>query len=125
MDVTGKVKKVFDTQTFDSGFRKRELIVTTEEQYPQPIKIEFLQDNIELLNNLKEGDFVKVSINLRGREWTNKEGVIGYFNSIVGWRLEKMVAQDKTAATTELPPKPPGDMVNDNTVDEEMDDLPF
>jgi len=125
MDVTGKVKKVFDTQTFDSGFRKRELIVTTEEQYPQPIKIEFLQDNIELLNSLKEGDFVKVSINLRGREWTNKEGVTGYFNSIVGWRLEKMVAQDKTAATTELPPKPQVDMGNDNTVDEEMDDLPF
>jgi len=89
MEVTGKVKKVFETQTFDSGFRKREMVVTTEEQYPQHISIEFLQDMVDLLNGLEEGSNVKVFINLRGREWTNQEGVTRYFNSIVGWRLEK------------------------------------
>jgi len=89
MEVTGKVKKVFDLMTFESGFRKRELIVTTEEQYPQDISIEFLQDKVDLLNDLQEGEGVKVNINLRGREHTNKEGVTRYYNSIVGWRLEK------------------------------------
>jgi len=89
MEVTGKVKKVFETQTFDSGFRKREMVVTTEEQYPQHISIEFLQDMVDLLNGLEEGSNVKVFINLRGREWINQEGVTRYFNSIVGWKLEK------------------------------------
>ena len=54
-----------------------------------------------------------------------RKGLPVILNSIVGWRLEKMVAQDKGATTSELPPKTPSDMGNDNTVDEEMDDLPF
>ena len=51
MEVQGTVKLINDTQTFGSnGFRKRELVVTTEEQYPQHIMIEFVQDKTDLLN---------------------------------------------------------------------------
>jgi hypothetical protein len=49
--------------------KKRELVVTTEEQYPQHIMIEFTQDKCDLLNNYSVGETVKVGINLRGREW--------------------------------------------------------
>jgi len=42
MELQGTVKKIFETQTFASGFQKRELILLTQEQYPQPISIEFL-----------------------------------------------------------------------------------
>ena len=70
MEVEGKVQLVGETQTFGSnGFRKRELVITTEEQYPQHLMIEFVQDKTELLNNFAPGQDVKVSINLRGREW--------------------------------------------------------
>lgn len=123
MEVTGRVKKIFETQTFDSGFRKRELIVTTEEQYPQHISIEFLQDKVDLLNDIIEGAAVKVSINLRGREWTNPEGVTRYFNSIVGWRLEKLDGQS-TSAPVDMPAVPPVDMSSDSK-GEDFDDLPF
>ena len=61
-----------------------------QEQYPQPINIEFLQEKSDLLNTLKEGDKVKVAINLRGREWTSPQGEVKYFNSITGWRVEKL-----------------------------------
>ena len=82
MEVIGKVKLIGDVQTFGSaGFRKRELVVTTDEQYPQMIMIEFLQDKVDLLNNYKVGQDVKVSINLRGREWINPQGEAKYFNS--------------------------------------------
>lgn len=87
--VKGKVKKVFDTQTFDSGFKKRELVITTGEQYPQDIIIEFAQDKCDLLNGLKEGQVVNVGINLIGREWVSNEGVTRYFNTIQGWKIEK------------------------------------
>ena len=70
MEVEGKVKLVGETQTFGSnGFRKRELVITTEEQYPQHIMIEFVQDKTDLLNSYAPGQDVKVSKNLRGREW--------------------------------------------------------
>ena len=67
MEVIGKVKLMGETQTFGSnGFRKRELVVTTDEQYPQMIMIEFVQDKCDLLNSYSVGQDVKVSINLRG-----------------------------------------------------------
>lgn len=89
MELNGTVKKLTEAQTFASGFQKREMVIVTDEQYPQPISIEFLQDNVHLLNTVKEGDKVKVGINLRGREWVSPQGETKYFNSIVGWRIEK------------------------------------
>ena len=65
MELQGTVKKIFDAQTFASGFQKREMVILTQEQYPQPINIEFLSDKIGLLDNLKEGENVKVGINIR------------------------------------------------------------
>ena len=80
-----------ETKAFGAnGFRKREMVITTDEQYPQHIMIEFTQDKCDLLNNYKPGEPVKVSINLRGREWVNPQGETKYFNSIQGWRIEKM-----------------------------------
>ena len=126
MEVQGKVKMVGETQTFgNNGFRKRELVVTTEEQYPQHIMIEFVQDKSELLNNYAAGQDVKVSINLRGREWTNPQGEVKYFNSIQGWRIESL--QPAQAEGAAIPPVPPAEAFApaDNLNEEEHDDLPF
>ena len=91
MEVPGIIKIKGETQTIGAkGFRKRELVVTTEDQYPQMIMIEFVQDKCDLLDDYKVGDNVKVSINLRGREWINPQGEAKYFNSIQGWRVEKL-----------------------------------
>jgi len=55
MQVTGKIKLINETQTFGaSGFRKRELVLTTDEQYPQMLMIEFVQDKVDILNNYKK-----------------------------------------------------------------------
>ena len=125
MEVIGKIKLINDTQTFgSSGFRKRELVVTTDEQYPQMIMIEFVQDKCDLLNSYAVGQDVKVSINLRGREWINPEGQAKYFNSIQGWRIEKLAAQ---APAGNVPPMPAADAFEPatNFNEEEHDDLPF
>ena len=120
MEISGRIKKIFEEQTFASGFRKKELVVTTQEQYPQDILVEFTQDKIELLNPLAVGDEVKISINIRGREWINPEGVAKYFNSISGWRIEKM---GNTMANNQYAEMPP--IGNDDTTSSEPDDLPF
>ena len=124
MEVQGKIKMIDETKTYGSnGFRKRELVVTTEEQYPQHIMIEFVQDKTELLNNFQVGQNVKVSINLRGREWVNPQGETKYFNSIQGWRLENM----DQAVSNDMPPMPPADAFEPATdfKEEDHDDLPF
>ncbi|KAA1243758.1 DUF3127 domain-containing protein [Aquimarina sp. RZ0] len=124
MEVQGKVKMVGETQTFgNNGFRKREIVVTTEEQYPQHIMVEFVQDKCDLLNSFQVGQDVKISINLRGREWVNPQGETKYFNSIQGWRIENLQA----AAPSGPSPVPPADAFEPATdlKEEDHDDLPF
>ncbi len=113
-----------ETKTYGSnGFRKREMVLTTQEQYPQHILVEFVQDKTGLLDNFKEGQVVKVSINLRGREWTNPQGETKYFNSIQGWRIETL----QPTGSDEIPPVPPMDAFEpvDELNEEDQDDLPF
>ncbi|WP_396633114.1 DUF3127 domain-containing protein [Maribacter sp. R86514] len=124
MEIEGKVKLIGETQTFGSnGFRKRELVVTTDEQYPQHIMVEFVQDKCDLLNSYNVGQDVKVSINLRGREWTNPQGQVKYFNSIQGWRIEG----SPQAGAAGMPPVAPMEAFEpaDNLNEEDHDDLPF
>ena len=125
MEVQGRIKMIGDTQTVGSGgFRKRELVVTTDEQYPQHILVEFVQDKTDLLNNYKVGQQVKVSINLRGREWVNPQGETRYFNAIQGWRVE---ALQNESSNSNLPPMPPMDAFEPagNLNEDDHDDLPF
>lgn len=125
MEIQGTIKHIEQTKTVGSGgFRKRELIVTTDEQYPQHLMIEFVQDKTDLLDAYKVGQPVKVSINLRGREWTNPQGEVKYFNSIQGWRMESL---QPAGTDSGLPPVPPLDAFEpaDNLREEDHDDLPF
>ena len=124
MEVTGKIKWIDETKIYgNNGFRKREVVITTEEQYPQQILIEFIQDKCELLNNYQVGQNVKIGINLRGREWTNPEGETKYFNSIQGWRIDAL----ENDSSTEIPPMPPPTSFEpaEGDANEVDDDLPF
>jgi uncharacterized protein Veg len=124
MEVQGKVKMIGETQTFGSnGFRKREIVVTTEEQYPQHIMVEFVQDKTDLLNSYQVGQNVKISINLRGREWVNPQGETKYFNSIQGWRIENLQGATPEGAPS-VPPTEAFEPATD-LKEEDHDDLPF
>ena len=124
MEIQGKVKVVGETKTFgNNGFQKRELVVTTEEQYPQHLMVEFVQDKTSLLDAYNVGDSVKVGINLRGREWQSPQGETKYFNSIAGWRIEKLGANPHQGAP-EVPPFDEYEPIS-NSKDEDHDDLPF
>lgn len=124
MEVLGRVKMIGNVQQVSATFKKREMVVTTEEQYPQHIMIEFTQDKTDLLNQYNIGEQVRVSINLRGREWTNPQGETKYFNSIQGWRIERLQTE---TPTNQMPPMPAADAFEPatNFNEEEHDDLPF
>ena len=128
MEIQGKIKLIKEVQEISPTFKKRELILTTDEQYPQTLSVEFIQDKTDLLNNFEVNQSVKVGINLRGREWENPETKeLKYFNSIQGWRIDLL--DSRTSASNEdLPPLDslsPFEPADDNDDNQELDDLPF
>jgi len=123
MEITGKIKQIDETKEYGSnGFQKRELVITTEEQYPQHILIEFVQDKCSILNAYNVGQRIKVGINIRGREWQSPQGEVKYFNSIQGWRIESLDDQVMDSAPADLPMEPDSSSPADDLTE---DDLPF
>ena len=82
-EMEGTVKLVEATQTFASGFSKREFVITSEDKYPQDIKFECTKEKIELLEKVREGDKVKVSFNIRGNEYNGR-----YYVNLQAWRID-------------------------------------
>jgi hypothetical protein len=121
MEVSGKVKVVNATQEVSATFKKRELVVTTNEQYPQHISIEFSQDKCDLLNGLNIGQEVTVHINLRGREWVNPQGETKYFNQIQGWKVDKVQSEAPS-----FEPKQQNEIpINLENIEQDDSGLPF
>ncbi|MBC2600729.1 DUF3127 domain-containing protein [Puniceicoccus vermicola] len=109
-ELEGKVKEVFDEQTFGSGFRKREFVVTVEDgKYPQDIKFECVQDKIQQLDNVSADDTVKVKFDIRGREWKGN-----YFVNLSAWQVNSVSGGDSAP-----------DSIEPASQDEPPDDIPF
>ena len=84
MEVKGKVKVVNATEEVGTkGFKKRLLVVETEETYQQSIPVEFVQDKCNLLDSIQVGQDVTVQINLRGSEYNGR-----YYVQLQGWKIE-------------------------------------
>ena len=126
MEVSGRIKVINPEIQVSATFKKRELVVSTEEQYPQHILVNFVQDKCDILNSYKVGEQVKVGINLRGREWVSPAGETKYFNDIQGWKVDRM-ASEAPAQNQAMPPVPPAEAFAPatNFKEEEHDDLPF
>jgi hypothetical protein len=112
LKINGKVKVIMEQQSWDSGFTKREFVITTSEQYPQDVKLEFIKDKCSLLDGLSDGDDVEVSFNVRGNEYNGK-----YYVNLQAWRLNKVGSE---ASGNPSAPAPDFEPVGD-----EDDDLPF
>lgn len=85
--IQGKITEIKDEQIITPSFKKREFVVTTNEQYPQDVLLEFTQDKCDELNKANIGQDVKVEFNLRGRKWVNPDGESKYFNTLQAWRI--------------------------------------
>jgi len=127
MELNGTIKKIEETKSIGtSNFKKRDLVIETKEQYPQSILVSFHQDKCDILNNYKKCDEVKIGINLRGREWVNKDSEVKYFNEIVGWKINK--ANETTPTNENLSTEEAKERLLDQQnldVENNVDDLPF
>lgn len=82
-EATGKIKVILDTQTFPSGFTKREFVVTIGDfQYPQEVKFELIKDKCSWLDNFEQDQEVTVSFDIRGNEFKGK-----YYVNLNCWKI--------------------------------------
>ncbi len=108
MEVTGVIKVIGEVETFDSGFSKRQVVITTSEQYPQDLAFEFFKDKTSALDSFKIGDKVTIAFNLRGSEYRGK-----YYVNLNGWKINADVTVPAQGA------QPNSDIGEDES------DLPF
>jgi len=111
-DFKGEVVYVTPTTTVSDKFKKRDITLKSQDEYPQYITFQLVQDKCDLANNLKPGDVVELKYNLRGRRWEAQDGTIKYFNTIEAWTMSL------SSAVTPI-------VQNKSKKNEDTDDLPF
>jgi hypothetical protein len=111
----GEVVFIAPTTTVSDKFKKREVTLKSDGDYPQYVTFQLTQDKCDLANNLNNGDVVNVKYNLRGRKWEAQDGTIKYFNTIEAWTMSLSSFQDKGAV----------EYLKKKMDLEENDDLPF
>ncbi|MBL0023760.1 MAG: DUF3127 domain-containing protein [Saprospiraceae bacterium] len=124
-EIEGNLHKKYDTESKSSSFQTREFVISTEGTYPQYVKFQLTQDKCGLLDTFIEGEKIKVSFDLRGREWQGK-----YFTNLNAWKIEKAasVSQGFQTASADPPIPPVFDESNDfgtGGLPADFDDLPF
>lgn len=124
----GRIKFIGENPV-NEGFRKREFVLVTDEQYPQMVKFELQNDKVNLISPFFVGEEVRINFNIRGREWIDSTGKTVYFTSFVCWRIQKVeggyvVPKDDSSPHVQHNYNfPPSNEVFGS--DDEHDDLPF
>ena len=111
LQVTGKIVVIEPTNVVSDKFKKREFILSIEENingniYTNYAKMQLVQQKCDMMDKFKEGDNVTVSFNIKGNKW-EKDGKVNYITNLDAWKIEN-------AATPSAPTQAP-----------ENDDLPF
>jgi hypothetical protein len=126
-EVSGKIKVINDTQSFPSGFTKREFVVTTaHDKYPQDLKFEIVKDKCPLLDAFEVGQDVQVSFDIRGNEYNGK-----YFVNLSCWKIQAADGSAQSAGAPRQGPRAQAggggepDMADLRKDDDFDDDVPF
>ncbi|MEY3051408.1 MAG: hypothetical protein RLY31_1193 [Bacteroidota bacterium] len=124
-EVEGKLIKKYDTEQKTASFQSREFVIEVPDgSYPQFVKFQLVQDRCALLDSFQENEMMKVSFDLRGREWQGK-----YFTNLNAWRLEKAAENASPpamgASTSASAGFPTAGTSPSTPPPAPMDDLPF
>lgn len=101
--ISGKIRRISETQVISEKFQKREFVILTNDQYPQSVQLEFTQERVNILDNYNVGSEVEVAFNINGREWKNPQsGEVKYFNTLqaFGINAANKTQEQKTNLST-------------------------
>ncbi len=91
-EVVGRLHRLFATEQRSSSFSTREFVLEIPDgNYPQLIKFQAVQERCAILDRFSEGDNIKVSFDLRGREWNGK-----YLTNLNAWRVDASDGSEPT-----------------------------
>ena len=110
-DFKGEVAFITPTTSVSDKFKKRDITLKSDGDYPQYVTFQLTQDKCDLADHVKPGDVVEVKYNLRGRKWEAQDGTIKYFNTIEAWTMS--LSSSAPVVNNQL------------KKNEESDDLPF
>lgn len=125
-EIEGTLHKKFEIESKSSSFQTREFVITTDGSYQQFVKFQLTQDKCAIVDTFQEGEKVKVTFDLRGREWQGK-----YFTNLNAWRVESAgssAIQNQSAVPSSQPVPPIFEENNDfptSGLPNDFDDLPF
>ncbi|MFA6676573.1 MAG: DUF3127 domain-containing protein [Bacteroidales bacterium] len=127
LEIVGKLDMKLPVQSGNSNrgpWKKQDFIIETPGQYPKKVCINVWgEDKVKDLEAFKEGDILKVSINIESREYNGR-----WYTDIKAWRIETNVADSPSNMPSTPPPMPVSEPLgapSDNSSDESDDDLPF
>lgn len=105
-ELTGRVVQVGELKEFKNDFRKVDIVLDTEGEYPQYIRCEALKKTADrIIQDVTEGDLLNVLFDLKGNEYQGK-----YYTNIVIYKFEIDSSENK---------------IEKNPVVEPNDTLPF
>lgn len=120
-ELTGTLKVLQDTQTFASGFSKREFVIEVPDgKYPQLIKFGALKDKISILDSVSIGDELTVTFDVRGREYNGN-----YYVDLNAWKISGGGGGGNQGGAPQDPPPSSFDSSFDSEPDPSDDDIPF
>tara|TARA_R100000008_G_scaffold86896_1_gene82575 strand:+ start:4178 stop:4582 length:405 start_codon:yes stop_codon:yes gene_type:complete len=99
--LSGTIKVIGETTQYGPTFQKREFVVTTQDKFPQDIKLELYQDDCGILDDYSVGNVITASYNLKGNEYKGK-----YYVNLQAWKLEEPQGESESAAPAAEKPAP-------------------
>jgi hypothetical protein len=121
VELQGKVIRIGKTQTFGSGFQKREIVIECgDDRFANPIPVEATKDKCEHLDKFNTGEVVEVSGYLNGNYWESGDR---YFLALrMAYIKHAEGHKEPTEPETKHSPPPQQDL---DYAGEEVEEPPF
>ena len=120
-EASGTIKLINETQTFPSGFSKREFVITTEhDKYPQDLKFEVVKDRCDMLDQFEVGQKVQLNFDIRGNEYKDR-----YYVNLSCWKIQAAEGGDGGGAPAAAGSSPEPSAAELRKEDDFDDDIPF
>lgn len=135
MEITGKVVRLGTLTEGTSArgpWRKQELIIETEEQYPRTVCLICWTNQIDEIQRFAPGQTIKAQIDITSREFNGK-----WYTDVRVWRFDPVGVQPTAAPAPQpqqpmqqpmmhqTPPTTPSQDFYPPAGDDSTDDLPF
>lgn len=89
LTISGILSKKNDKTNQGQSYEAQQIIVTTEEEYPQEYPIDMQKNTFSYLDEIEEGNKVEVKANLKGKKWAKEGNEDRYFLSLSGYKIMK------------------------------------